>query len=146
MKIGLREIITPFTPSLRPWIWLNITQSMNFKKFISLENLSRHQGRSDGVSRVSNAYVPTAERGPPKAKNYTRYFKKNCQKWEKYKFWTFCLRAHKTLATALRDTIKIIGSTVFPRPRDTQFGNHWTKEIFSINLSFLINSLEYKIF
>jgi hypothetical protein len=32
------------------------------------------QGRSDGVSRVSNAYGPTAEGGPPKEKIYTRCF------------------------------------------------------------------------
>ncbi len=32
------------------------------------------QGRSDGVSRVSNAYGPTAKRGPPKDKIHTRYF------------------------------------------------------------------------
>jgi hypothetical protein len=29
------------------------------------------QSRSDGVSRVSNAFRPTAERGPPKEKIYT---------------------------------------------------------------------------
>ncbi len=38
--------------------------------------INSKQGRSDGVSRVSNAYGPTAEGGPPKAKFYTRYSKK----------------------------------------------------------------------
>jgi hypothetical protein len=53
------------------------------------------QGRSDGVSRVSNAYGPTAQGGPPKEKIYTRYFLKNCQKQGNHKFRTFCLRAHE---------------------------------------------------
>jgi hypothetical protein len=34
------------------------------------------QGRSDGVSRVSNAYGPIAERGPPKIKFTLDIFKK----------------------------------------------------------------------
>jgi hypothetical protein len=58
------------------------------------------QGRSDGVSRVSNAYGPIAQ-GGTKEKIYTRHFWKNCQKQEKHKFLKFCLRAHETLATAL---------------------------------------------
>jgi hypothetical protein len=37
-------------------------------------DLSLSQGRGDGVSRVSNAYGPTAEGGPPKDKIHTRYF------------------------------------------------------------------------
>ncbi len=44
---------------------------MKFKVVI-LEN--NNQGRSDGVSRVSNAYEPTTEGGPSKKKINTRYF------------------------------------------------------------------------
>ncbi len=38
------------------------------------KNSIRNQGRSDGVSRVSNAYGPIAKGGPQKEKIYTRYF------------------------------------------------------------------------
>jgi hypothetical protein len=38
--------------------------------------MSGSQGRSDGVSRVSNAYGPTVERGPPKIKITLDIFKK----------------------------------------------------------------------
>jgi hypothetical protein len=41
------------------------------------------QGRSDDVSRVSNAYGPTAKRGPTKEKIYTKYFFKKLSKAEK---------------------------------------------------------------
>ncbi len=41
-------------------------------------------------------------RGPTKGKFYTRYFFKIFQKQKNHKFWTFCLRAHETLATALQ--------------------------------------------
>jgi hypothetical protein len=34
------------------------------------------QGRSDGESRVRNAYGPMAQGGPPQKKIYTRFFKK----------------------------------------------------------------------
>ncbi len=47
-----------------------------FDAYTAFDQNWPQQGRSDGVSRVSNAYGPTAERGPPKAKNYTRYLKK----------------------------------------------------------------------
>jgi hypothetical protein len=36
---------------------------------------SNLKGRSDGVSRVSNAYGPMAQGGPPKEKIHTRYYK-----------------------------------------------------------------------
>ncbi len=70
--------------------------------FINIIQLCRTQvglwqGRSDGVSRVSNAYGPTAEGGPPRMKIHTRFF----QNQENHKFRTFCLWAHETLATAL---------------------------------------------
>ncbi len=42
----------------------------------SLGKVGQFQGRSDGVSRVSNAYGATAEGGPPEEKVYTKYFKK----------------------------------------------------------------------
>jgi hypothetical protein len=42
-------------------------------------------------------------RGPTIEKIYTRIFLKNAKKQENNKLWTFCLRAHETLATALRN-------------------------------------------
>ncbi len=43
----------------------------------------KDQGRSDGVSRVSNAYGPTAKGGPPKRKFTLDIFEKNFPKAEK---------------------------------------------------------------
>jgi hypothetical protein len=49
--------------------WTKFGQNINYKIY-------QNQGRSDGVSRVRNAYGPTAEGGPSEEKIYTRYLKK----------------------------------------------------------------------
>jgi hypothetical protein len=48
--------------------------------------LEKIQGRSDGVSRVSNAYGPIFIGGPPEEKKYIKYFRKNYQKHKNYRF------------------------------------------------------------
>ncbi len=97
---------------------------------------SNFQGRSDGVSRVSNAYGPMAQGGPPKEKIHTRYYKK-IAKSRKNANRELCKLLKSSIGLGVKNSKRGNSSRFLKQWWPTQIGFGPKLEIFFKTMDFL---------